>query len=139
MHTPDAASPLPSTPSVARNRWGWGLTGFVGAFMLLASAPGKFIQPRPDMIVKGAEELGVNLEHYTALGMLEVTVVVLALIPRTSFVGTILLTGYLGGACAIHARVGQLAGLLPVFLGVLAWAGLALRRPALVRAAFPRD
>jgi hypothetical protein len=104
--------------------------------MLLASAPGKFIQPRPEMVVKGAAELGVDLSHYTALGVLEVAVVLLALIPRTSFVGTILLTGYLGGACAIHARVGQASGLLPVFLGVLAWTGLLLRRPALRAAAF---
>jgi len=51
------------------------------------------------------------------------------LIPTTSVLGAILLTGYLGGAVASHVRVGE--GLLPVFfpvmVGVLVWLGLYLR------------
>jgi hypothetical protein len=54
---------------------------------------------------------------------------VLYLIPRTSVLGAILLTGYLGGAVAAHVRVG--AGpfeiCFPVIFGVLLWGGLFLR------------
>ena len=44
--------------------------------------------------------------------------------------GATLLTGYLGGAVAIHLRVGDPLGshiLFPVYVGALFWAGLALR------------
>lgn len=50
--------------------------------------------------------------------------------PRTAFLGAVLLTGYLGGAVAVHLRVGSpLLGftLFGVYLGAVAWAGLWLR------------
>ena len=72
----------------------------------------------------------------TWLGLLELTVVAIYLIPPTAVLGAILVTGYLGGAVATHFRVGdpQLVG--PLVLGVLAWAGLYLR-DARVRSLIP--
>jgi len=52
------------------------------------------------------------------------------LLPRTSILGAILLTGYLGGATATHVRVGE-PFYIPVVLGVLLWSGLYLREPRL--------
>jgi len=55
---------------------------------------------------------------------------VLYLMPRTSLLGAILLTGYLGGAVATHARAGDPLFshiLFPVYLGVMIWGGLFLR------------
>ena len=55
-------------------------------------------------------------------------------IPQTAVLGAILLTGYLGGATAIHVRAAS--GLFPIAfsiaMGVLAWAGLVLRDPRLL-------
>ena len=53
--------------------------------------------------------------------------------------GAVLLTGYLGGAVATHARIGSPLlshTLFGVYLGVLMWAGLYLREPR-VRALLP--
>ncbi len=63
----------------------------------------------------------------------------LYVIPRTSVLGAILLTGYLGGAVATNLRVGlPLFGhvLFPVYVGVLLWGGLLLRDDRL-RAVLP--
>ena len=58
---------------------------------------------------------------------------VLYLIPRTSVLGAILLTGYLGGAVATHVRVGGplFSVIFPVIFGVLVWGGLYLREDRL--------
>jgi hypothetical protein len=53
-------------------------------------------------------------------------------IPITSVLGAILLTGYLGGAIATHVRVGDHGDIvIPIVLGVLVWLGLFLRDPRL--------
>jgi hypothetical protein len=69
----------------------------------------------------------------TGLGVVELACTVLYLIPQTSVLGAILLTGYLGGATATHVRVGEysqaLMGAIP--FGVLLWLGLYLREPRL--------
>jgi hypothetical protein len=58
---------------------------------------------------------------------------VIYLIPQTSVLGAILMTGYLGGAIATHVRLGEFVkGIIPqVGLGVLVWLGLYLRDPRL--------
>jgi hypothetical protein len=60
------------------------------------------------------------------LGILELICAVIYVIPRTSMLGAILLTGYLGGAIATHVRVGE-QFIMPAVLGVLIWGGLYLR------------
>jgi len=58
----------------------------------------------------------------------ECVLVVLYLVPQTSVLGAILLTGYLGGAVATHLRIGDPArAMIPQIAGILAWAGLYLR------------
>jgi xanthine/uracil permease len=52
------------------------------------------------------------------------------LIPQTSLLGAILLTGYLGGAIATHVRISD-NFVPPVVMGVLVWLGLYLRDPRL--------
>ena len=64
------------------------------------------------------------------LGVIEITCTVLYLIPRTSMLGAVLLTGYLGSATATHMRIGD-AWIIPVLLGVLLWLSLFLREPRL--------
>ena len=73
------------------------------------------------------------------LGAILAVSLALYLIPRTAVLGAILLTGYLGGAVAAHARVGSPLGshtLFGVYLGIIVWAALLCRLPAL-RALIP--
>ena len=69
------------------------------------------------------------------LGVLELACTILYAIPRTSVLGAILLTGYLGGATATHVRVGD-SFIMTVVLGVVVWGGLFLR-DARLRALIP--
>lgn len=73
--------------------------------------------------------LGLPVDLAPSIGLLLLACVAVYLVPQTAILGAILLTGYLGGAVAIHARVGgELFSLaLPVLLGALLWGGLYLR------------
>lgn len=70
------------------------------------------------------------------LGLIQAVSLVLYLIPRTSVLGAVLLTGYLGGAIATHFRVGSPLPshtLFGVYVGLVTWGGLWLRDAALRR------
>jgi hypothetical protein len=85
---------------------------------------------KPAPVVEAFAQLGFPLSVAIPLGMIELVCVVLYAIPRTSILGAILLTGYLGGAVATHLRVGDsLFGqvLFPVYVGAMLWGGLYLR------------
>jgi hypothetical protein len=62
----------------------------------------------------------------TPIAIVELACVLLYTIPRTSVLGALLLTAYLGGAVATHVRVGE-PFVIPIMVGVIAWAGLYLR------------
>lgn len=115
---------------------GWILTGLVGLFMIGGSGIPKFIDwpGKAEMM----DHLGISLALLPTLGVLEIAVTVLYLIPRTSFLGAILLTGYLGGAVMTHLRIGD-PWFFPLIIGVVAWIGLALRQPVVVRLALGKD
>jgi hypothetical protein len=73
------------------------------------------------------------------LGLLTLLCTLLYAMPRTSVLGAILLTGYLGGAVATHLRVGSPLfshTLFGVYLGFFIWGGLYLR-DARLRALIP--
>ena len=63
-----------------------------------------------------------------AIVIAECTLVLLYLVPQTSVLAAILMTGYLGGAVATHVRIADTArAAIPLVVGVLAWGGLYLR------------
>ena len=81
-------------------------------------------------VVEAFAELGYPVSLAFGLGILELVCLVVYVIPRTSVLGAILLTGYLGGAIATQLRVGNplfSQALFPVYVGVLVWAGVFLR------------
>src|ERR1700704_600674 len=85
---------------------------------------------KPPIVVKSTVELGYPEGVILPIGIVLLVCTVLYVIPRTSVLGAILLTGYLGGAVATHVRVGDPLFshvLFPVYLGVLIWLGLYLR------------
>jgi ABC-type transport system involved in cytochrome c biogenesis permease component len=103
------------------------LSGLLG-LLLLADSVGKFVKPAA--VVEGTVRLGYHESIILPLGIVLFACTVLYLMPRTSLLGAILLTGYLGGAVATHARVGDPLFshiLFPVYLGVMIWGGLFLR------------
>ena len=88
----------------------------------------KLIAP-PDL-VKGMERLQLPASMMRPLGILELSCAIVYLVPQTSALGAILLTGYLGGAMLTHLRIGE-----PIYghivIGLVIWLGLYLRRPQL--------
>jgi DoxX-like family len=94
----------------------------------------KLIKPEP--VVKATVELGYPESVILGIGIVLLICVILYVIPRTSILGAILLTGYLSGAVATHVRVGDplfTHTLFPVYVAVLVWGGLYLRNRQLER------
>lgn len=84
---------------------------------------------KPEIVVKATLELGYRESVIIPIGIALVVSTILYVIPRTSVLGAILLTGYLGGAVATHVRIGadMFSILFPVIVGALVWLGLYLR------------
>jgi hypothetical protein len=79
--------------------------------------------------------LGYQEKATIPIAVAEIASTVLYVIPQTTVLGAILLTGYLGGATATHVRIDDpFVG--PIIIGVLAWLGVFLREPRL-RAILP--
>lgn len=93
---------------------------------------------KPAPVVTAFAQLGYPLDLAVGIGILELVCVVIYGIPRTSVLGGILLTGYLGGAVASQLRVGHSAfeTVFPIIIGILVWGGLYLRNDRL-RAVMP--
>jgi hypothetical protein len=126
--------PITQTYPVSKKAlWGGYIISALPVLLLLLSAIMKFIKPPP--VVEGFAHLGLPESLALGLGILEFACTIVYVIPQTSVVGAILLTGYLGGATVTHLRVGD-PFLMPVLLGVLVWGGLFLRDPRL-RALIP--
>jgi uncharacterized membrane protein YphA (DoxX/SURF4 family) len=116
------------------NKVGWVLSGLLGlAFM--ASSYFKFAPP-PEAAAN-MEKVGLAPSVLPTIGVLEFASALLFLIPKTSFVGAILLTGYMGGAIFAHLRIGD-SVLYPVIFPILVWVGYGLRYPATIRTALFR-
>jgi DoxX-like protein len=113
--------------------WAGYILSALPALLLIFSAIMKLLKPAP--VVDGFAHYGFPESLIVRLGILEFACAVIYLIPRTSALGAILLTGYLGGATVTTARVGD-AFIMPVIVGVLVWGGLFLRDPRL-RALIP--
>jgi len=86
-------------------------------------------------VLEACRKLGIAQDLIAGIGLLLLVCTVLYAIPRTAILGAILLTGYLGGATSVHVitRGGTFPVAFSITFGVLAWAGLALREPRLVR------
>jgi hypothetical protein len=102
-------------------------SGLVVAFLLF-DAVIHLMKPAP--VVEAFAKLGFPLRLAVPLGIIELVCILLYMVPRTSILGAILLTGYLGGAIAIQLPTGNsLFGevLFPIYIGVILWGGIYLR------------
>ena len=121
--------PITQLVSVSKKRlWaGHILNGLIVTFLLMDGVM-KLMKSR--VAVEGTIQLGYPESVVVWLGIVLLACTLFYAIPRTSILGAILLTGYLGGAVATHVRVGNPLfshAFFPVYLGVLLWGGLLLR------------
>ena len=120
----------PANTSSKAARWAsYVMSGLVILFLLFDA--GIKLVPL-EIVTQTSAQLGLPTDAGFArtLGILTLIGVVLYAIPRTSVLGAILLTGYMGGAIATHLRIGSplLSHVLfGFYLGVLIWGGLYLR------------
>lgn len=118
-------------------RIGYALSGLFVLFILGASAAPKLLGM--PIAEETMAQLGWPAGYAFSLGVLELTLTLLYVWPRTSVLGAVLWMGLLGGAMATQIRAGSPLFshvLFSVYLGLFLWGGLWLRDPAL-RAIFP--
>ena len=125
-----------SRPAVSKGTLWAGriISGLPALFLLLDGVMKLF---KPAFVVEATVKLGYPENVIIPIGAVLVVCTILYLIPKTSVLGAILLTGYLGGAVATHVRTGEslFSIVFPVIFGVLVWLGLYLR-DARLRALF---
>ena len=128
-----------TTPASSGTLWtGRVLSGLIILFMIF---DGVIKLPPLDVVTQTMVPLGWPADVNVArlLGVIGLISTALYALPRTSVLGAILLTGYLGGAIATNMRVGSPLfsyTLFGVYLGIILWGGLYLRDPR-VRALIP--
>lgn len=122
---------LPGTGAVTGSRkalWTGRLMSGLAILFLAFDSVGKVLQLPP--FVQGSTEMGFAAGAVLWLGLIQVACVALYVLPRTSVLGAILLTGWFGGAIATHVRLGNPLfshTLFPIYVAVLVWGGLCLR------------
>ncbi|TGL57849.1 DoxX family protein [Leptospira ognonensis] len=106
------------------------LSGLAIAFLLFDAGIKFFMEKLPPEAIEAGAAIQWPMELMPAVGTILLICLVIHIIPRTSILGAILLTGYLGGAIASHVRVSNpmfTHTLFPIYLAVFIWLGLYLR------------
>lgn len=112
------------------------LSGLAALFLLMDGIMKQF---KPEFVLKEMTRLGYPHGLTRGIGIALLACVILYMTPRTSILGAIFLTGYLGGAVATHTRIGDPLFshiLFPTYMAVFIWGGLYLRE-ARLRALIP--
>lgn len=121
-----SASRAATHPGRGAVRTGRVLSGLAVVFLAF-DASMKVLQVAP--AIEGTTELGYQTSVILPLGIVQIVCLIAYVVPRTSVLGAILWTGYLGGAIATHVRVGNplfTHVLFPVYVAALLWGGLWL-------------
>src|SRR5258708_3348930 len=105
--------------------WAGRIISALPVLLLLFSGVMKLL--KPPSVMQGFAGYGYPESLIVIIGLLEIACTVVYAIPRTSILGAILLTAYLGGATATNVRVGNPAFIMTTILGVLLWLGVYLR------------
>ena len=109
-----------------KNLWIGRIVSGLPALFLLVDGAMKLVKPA--VVVEATTKLGYAESVIVPIGVLLIVCTILYLIPRTSVLGAILLTGYLGGAVSTHVRAaeGVFPIVFPIIFGALLWLGLYL-------------
>lgn len=98
-----------------------------------------FMDKLPPEALEAGAALQWPIEKMPLVGAILLVCTILYAVPRTSILGAVLLTGYLGGAIASHVRVGNplfTHSLFPVYVAIFVWLGLYLRDERLRKLAY---
>ena len=124
-----ATTSVPAPAAISRaSIWSGRTVSGIIAVLLALDAGLKVFMLGP--AVEGTAQLGYPSYVVFPLGFIEAVSLVLYLIPRTSILGAVLWTGYLGGAVATHVRLDNplfTHTLSPIYVAILLWGGLWLR------------
>ncbi len=115
------------------------LSGLAIAFLLFDATMKFFMDKLPPEALEAGAALQWPIELMPTVGAILLVCTVLHLIPKTTLLGAVLLTGYLGGAVASHIRVSNPLfshTLFPIYIAAFIWVGLYLRN-ARLRQVFP--
>jgi hypothetical protein len=125
--TPDSVAARSGSTLPKWQIWTGRVLTALSTVFLLFDAVGKFTMPV--QVVQACQKLGLPLHLSPILGVLLTVGTLLYILPKTNVLGAVVLTGYLGGAVAIHLRAGGtlFEVLFPVIFGVLIWGGIYLR------------
>lgn len=110
--------------SKKRSWWGLIISAIIVLFLLFDSII-KLLNIDP--VLQTFAQLGYPTSLARTIGLTELVCIVLYVIPRTSVLGAILLTGFLGGATATKARFEDPWFLFSIAIGILIWLGIFLR------------
>ena len=117
--------------------WTGRIVSWVITALLLLDAVMKLLQV--PQVMEGTVKVGYPAGTVRPIGIILLLCLICYVIPRTSVLGAILLTGYLGGAVATNVRISTPLfsyTLIPMYVGVLVWGGLFLQDEG-VRALIP--
>jgi len=127
----------PADTSIAA-RWAGRITTALAVLFVVFDTAVKLVSAR--VAVDATVQLGYAPHHVVVIGIIEFACLIVYLVPRTSFIGAVLWTGYLGGAVASNLRLDNPLfshTLFPVYFAALLWGGL-YTRDARLRALFAR-
>ncbi|MCG8920180.1 DoxX family protein [Actinokineospora sp. PR83] len=129
--TTTATRPAGRSTNTTATRVGYALSGVAVVFLLFDAVIHLLVLPQ---VAEAAGQLGFPVSTMPVIGALELVCLVLYVVPRTSVLGAILLTAFLGGAMSAQVRVGApllSTVLFSAYVAVVVWAGLYLRNAAL--------
>jgi hypothetical protein len=110
--------------------WTGRVVSVLPVLVILTSARWKLTEA-PTYVAEFAR-IGWPHEALPRLAVLQLSFMLVYVFPRTSVLGAVLLTGYLGGAIASYVRIGEYSPpLVPLTTALLAWLGIYLREPRL--------
>jgi hypothetical protein len=96
---------------------------------------------RLPVVLEATAQLGFPTSSIVLTGVMLLVCTLVYVIPRTSVVGAVLLTGYLGGAVAAQMRVGNppFETVFPIIVGSVVWAGIFVRDRRVQALVAPRE
>jgi DoxX-like protein len=118
------------TPAATRSSrwmvWAGRIVSVAPVFIVLMSSRWKLTEA--PFYVREWGRIGWQTPDLPFIASLQLGAILLYVIPQTSVLGAVLLTGYLGGAIASYVRIGQYyPPLVPLTTAMLAWLGIWLR------------
>lgn len=129
-----AASPPPPAGRSRAQAWAGRILSGLAILFLLADGAIKLVPLQPVTDTMQALGWPTDPTLLRTLGAIQIVATLIYAYPPSSVFGAALLTAYLGGAVATHVRVGSplfTHTLFGVYVGVVLWAGLWIRSPAL--------